>query len=72
MKFVSRKMVVRFEESSKDGVALRRLFQSHALEMAVKNLLGFPHHLLRKHRLVVDAILQHKAGTEGQNIIGGY
>jgi hypothetical protein len=38
----------------------------------VKNVLGFPHHLPGKRRLVVDTILQHKAGTATQNIISRY
>jgi hypothetical protein len=64
MQFIRGKMVAGFEEGAKNGVALRRLLQADALEMPVKDLLGFADHLAGDGGLIIDALLQH--GKPGQ------
>ena len=69
VKFVGGKMVAGFEEGAQDGVALRRLLQADALQMPVKDLLGFADHLAGDGGLIIDALLQHGAWNSSQNII---
>jgi hypothetical protein len=52
-------MVAGFEKAAKDGVALSRLFQPDALQMAMKNVLGFADHLAGDGGLIIDTLLQH-------------
>jgi len=60
VQFVSRKVVARFQERAQDGIALRRLFQPHFLEMLVKNLLSLAYHFAGDGRLVINTLLQHE------------
>ena len=59
MQFINGKMFARFEEGSKDGVALSSLLQANALEMLKKDAFGFADILPRNGRLIVDSFLQH-------------
>src|ERR1700730_12623838 len=45
MKLVGREMIAGLEKGPKDGVTLCGLLQSHSLEVAVQNFLGFADHL---------------------------
>jgi hypothetical protein len=60
MKFVGGEVVAGFEKRAQDGVALRRLLEADALEVAVENVLSFAHHLARDGRLVINALLEHE------------
>ena len=59
MKLVGGEVVAGLKKCPQDGVPLRGLFQAHSLEVAMKDVLGFAHHLAREARLIVDALLQH-------------
>jgi hypothetical protein len=59
VEFVGGEMVASLQKSVQDYVALRRLFQSDALQVAVKDFLGFADHLAGDGGLVIDALLQH-------------
>ncbi len=59
MELVGGKMVAGFEKGVQDGIALRRLFQAHGLQMAVQDLLGLANHLAGDGGLIIDALLQH-------------
>ena len=59
MEFVGGKMVAGFQKGAQDGVPLGRLLQSHALEMAVQDILCLANHLAGESGLIIDAFLQH-------------
>jgi hypothetical protein len=59
MKLVEGKMLAGFEEGAQNSIALRRVFQANAFEMAVQNILRLANHLARDTRLIIDPLLQH-------------
>ena len=59
VKFVGGKMIAGLDKSAQDGIALCRLFQPDALQVAMKDLLGFADHLARDGGLIIDALLKH-------------
>ena len=62
---VGREMFARFQKSVEDGVALGSVLKADALQVLVKNLLGFPDHLAGDAGLVVNALLR----SRGQGIL---
>lgn len=59
VQFVGREVVPRLQKCPQDGVALSGLFEADALQVLMKDALGFAHHLPRENGLIVDALLQH-------------
>jgi len=59
VKFIGGKMIARLEKGAQDRVALGRLLQADALQVAMENILGLAHHLARDRRLIVDTLLKH-------------
>src|SRR5438270_11504256 len=59
MKFVGGEVVAGLKKCPQNGIPLGSLLQAHSLEMAMQDVLGFPHHLAREAGLIVDAFLQH-------------
>jgi len=75
VELVGGKMVAGFKKSAQNGVALGGLLEADALEMAVKDVLGFADHLAGDGGLIIDALLQHAGRTEsgrtGQDDVSG-
>src|SRR5690348_51787 len=57
-KFVGREMVARFKKSAQDGIALVSMLQPDALQVLIKDFLGFAHGLARWRRMIVNPCLQ--------------
>ena len=58
-KFVGGEMVARFKKSAQDGVALVSTLQPDALQVLIKDFLGFTHGRARRRRMIVNPCLQH-------------
>ena len=63
VEFVGGKMVAGFKEGTQNGVALGGLLEADALQMLVKDVLGFADHLAGDGGLIIDALLQHGSGV---------
>lgn len=59
MQFIDGEMFSRFEEGSKDSVALPSLLQTNAFQMLKKDAFSFADILPRDRQLIVDSLLQH-------------
>lgn len=59
VQFIRREVLARFQKGSQNRVPLRRLFQSHSLEMAMEDGLRLEYHLARDAGLIVNSFLQH-------------
>ena len=59
MQFVGRKMFPSFQKGPQNSATLFRLLEPDALEVPMKDVLGFADVLLRNGRLIVDSFLQH-------------
>jgi hypothetical protein len=58
------KMIAGFQESTQDGIPLVGMFQAHAFEVFIKNVLGFAHGFARRRRMIVNPSLQHNGNAE--------
>ena len=70
MEFVHGRVVASFDESAKDGVALRGLLESDPLQVPMQQPLGLADHLWRQVRLVINALLQHGGKAAGVRPLG--
>ena len=59
MQLVGGKVVVGLKKGLQNGVALRGMFQTHAFEVLMQDLLRLANHLTRDAGLIVNALLQH-------------
>jgi len=59
VQFFGGEMVMRIQKGTQDSIALARMFQPHALEVAVKNLLRLSDRLMRELHLIVNAFRQN-------------
>src|SRR5215472_17796209 len=57
---IGRKVFARIQKSAQNRVPLLGVFQTHALQMAVKDVLCLADHLARYAGLIVNAFLQHR------------
>src|SRR5271169_275165 len=56
VEFIGGKMVAGFEERMQNDVALGGLLEAHALQMLVKDVLGFADHLAGDGGLIINAV----------------
>jgi len=62
VQFVSGKVIASLQKGAQDRITLGGLLKPDALQVAMEDLLGLPHHLARDRGLVVDALLKHGCG----------
>src|SRR6478736_1604774 len=58
-KLVGGKMITGFKESAQDSVTLVSVLEPNALQVLIKDLLGFTHGFARSRRMIVNPSLQH-------------
>jgi len=58
-KLVGREVVPRLQKGAQDGIALVGVFEPHALQVAVEDVLGIAHGFARRRGMVVNPSLQH-------------